>query len=54
MDAFLSALAPHFLELIAAILTIILGWLAAQARTRWGRMAGRRNGGRRRSGGISG
>ena len=36
MDAFLTALAPHLLELFAAILTIIIGWLAAQARARWG------------------
>ena len=32
MDAFLTALAPHFLGLIAAILTIIIGWLAELAR----------------------
>ena len=36
MDAFLTALTPHLIELIAAIATIILGWLAAQARARWG------------------
>ena len=36
MDAFVTALAPHLLELIAAILTIIIGWLAAEARARWG------------------
>ncbi len=36
MNAFLTAIAPHFLELIAAIVTIIIGWLAAQARARWG------------------
>ena len=36
MDAFLTVLAPHLLELIAAILTIIIGWLAAQGRARWG------------------
>ena len=32
MDAFLTALAPQLIELIAAIGTIIIGWLAAQAR----------------------
>ena len=36
MDAFITALAPHLLELLAAILTLIIGWLAAQARARWG------------------
>lgn len=36
MDAVLTALAPHLLELIAAILTLIIGWLAVEARTRWG------------------
>ena len=36
MDAFLTALAPYLLELLAAILTIIIGWLAALARARWG------------------
>ena len=36
MYAFLTALTPQLIELIAAIATIILGWLAAQARARWG------------------
>jgi hypothetical protein len=36
MDAFLEALAPHLLELIAAIATAILAWAAAKARARWG------------------
>ena len=36
MDAFITALTPHLLELLAAILTLIIGWLAAQARARWG------------------
>ena len=36
MDAFLTALTAHLIELIAAIGTIILGWLASQARARWG------------------
>ncbi|MGR3593128.1 MAG: hypothetical protein ACU0B9_07440 [Limimaricola soesokkakensis] len=36
MDAFLTALMPHLLELLAAILTLIIGWLAACARARWG------------------
>jgi hypothetical protein len=36
METMLQALAPHLLELIAAILTLIIGWLAAKARVRWG------------------
>ena len=36
MDAFITALTPHLLELIAAVATIIIGWLAAKARARWG------------------
>jgi hypothetical protein len=36
MNAFFVALAPHLLELIAALVAILLGWLAAQARARWG------------------
>jgi hypothetical protein len=36
MNAFIAALTPHLLELIAAIATIIIGWLAARARARWG------------------
>ena len=36
MDAFLTAIAPHLLELIAAVATLIIGWLAAEARARWG------------------
>jgi hypothetical protein len=36
IDALLAALAPHLLELIAALLTAIIGWLAAQAKARWG------------------
>lgn len=35
MDAFLTALMPHLLELLAAILAVIIGWLAAQARACW-------------------
>ena len=34
MDGLLEALAPHLLELIAALLTAIIGWLAAQAKAR--------------------
>ena len=36
IDALLAALAPHLLELIAALATAIIGWLAAQAKARWG------------------
>jgi hypothetical protein len=36
MHTILQALAPHLLELIAAILTLIIGALAAKARERWG------------------
>ena len=36
IDALLAALAPHLVELIAALATAIIGWLAAQAKARWG------------------
>jgi len=36
MDELLAALAPHLLELIAALATAIIGWLAAQVKARWG------------------
>jgi hypothetical protein len=36
MDAFLAAIMPHLLELIAAVATATLAWAAAQARRRWG------------------
>ena len=36
IDALLAALAPHLLELIAVVATAIIGWLAAQAKARWG------------------
>jgi hypothetical protein len=36
MDELLEALAPHLLELISALATAIIGWLAAQAKARWG------------------
>ena len=35
MDHLLTALAPHLLELIAAVATLVIGWLAAKARARW-------------------
>lgn len=31
-----EALAPHVLEAIGALITLLLGWLTMQARTRWG------------------
>ena len=36
IDALLEPLAPHLLELIAAVATAIIAWLAAQAKERWG------------------
>ena len=36
MGALVTAFTPHLLELIAAIATLIIGWLAAKARARWG------------------
>jgi hypothetical protein len=36
MEMILKAMAPHLLELSAAIVTVIIGWLAAKAKTKWG------------------
>jgi len=35
MNDYLTALTPHLLEMIAAVATFILGWLANWARARW-------------------
>lgn len=35
MDELLIALTPHLLEMIAAVATFILGWLANWTRARW-------------------
>lgn len=36
LTALLQALLPHFLEILGATLTVLIGWAADTARRRWG------------------